>query len=572
MNEPQSRPALQRPLGQELLARGAISPDQLEIALREQLRERAPLGRLLTDLGFISEATLRDLLAEHQGIPGIDLDQALIAPEALARIPKAFAQQHHLLPLNLSTRPPRLSLAMANAWDVVAKDRVRALLGPEWELDIYLAGESEIAQAVEQHYGGALSIDAILKEIEEGPAPAADPGTAPRDYQQPVIRLVDALLADGVRQQASDIHFEPEAGFLRIRYRIDGLLRQIRALHLAYWPAMAVRLKVMSGLNIAESRAPQDGHFQRQLGGRRVDFRVSTHPTLHGENLVLRILDRHRGLLPLAALGLAEDHRTTLERLLHRPEGILLVTGPTGAGKTTTLYSLLAQLNQEGVNLMTLEDPVEYPTALMRQSCVNEGARLDFANGIRTLMRQDPDIILVGEIRDPDTAIMAFRAAMTGHQVFSTLHANSALGAIPRLKDLGIGPDILSGNLIGVVAQRLVRKICPHCRETYAPTPQESLQLGLPGEELVLYRGTGCDHCQHQGYRGRVAIMELWENTPEQDDLIAQGAPLPLLRAAARQQGLRSLQEDGWRRVLDGTTTLAELLRVVGLPPREPAL
>ena len=293
-----------------------------------------------------------------------------------------------------------------------------------------------------------------------------------------MVRLVDALLVDAVKRGASDIHFEPEYAFLRIRYRIDGVLETVRSLHKTYMPGITVRIKVISDMNIAETRAPQDGRLSLTLNGRPIDFRVSTHPTIHGENIVLRILDREKSIISLDKMNLPTATLTRLSLMLARPEGILVVTGPTGSGKTTTLYSLLSQVNDETVNIMTLEDPVEYPLTLMRQTSVNEAVKMDFANGIRSMMRQDPDIILVGEIRDHDTAEMAFRAAMTGHQVFTTLHTNSALGAFPRLLDIGILPDIMAGNIIGVIAQRLVRVLCVHCKEAYAPTLEERQVLG----------------------------------------------------------------------------------------------
>jgi type II secretory ATPase GspE/PulE/Tfp pilus assembly ATPase PilB-like protein len=325
-----------------------------------------------------------------------------------------------------------------------------------------------------------------------------------------MVRLVNALLVDAVKRGASDIHFEPEYAFLRIRYRIDGVLETVRSLHKTYMPGITVRVKVVSDMNIAETRAPQDGRLSLTLNGRPVDFRVSTQPTIYGENIVLRVLDREKSIISLDRMNLAKETLAKLGVMLSRPEGILIVTGPTGSGKTTTLYSLLAQVNDETVNIMTLEDPVEYPLTLMRQTSVNEVARMDFANGIRSIMRQDPDIILVGEVRDKETAEMAFRAAMTGHQVFTTLHTNSALGAFPRLLDIGIQPDIMAGNIIGVIAQRLVRVLCPHCKEAYAPTPEERALLGRMGEAATyIYRGVGCNHCDNKGYKGRSAIMEL---------------------------------------------------------------
>jgi general secretion pathway protein E/type IV pilus assembly protein PilB len=373
-----------------------------------------------------------------------------------------------------------------------------------------------------------------------------------------------------VERGASDIHFEPEQNFLRSRYRIDGVLRQIRSLHKTYWPAMAVRIKVMSKMNIAETRAPQDGRISLSLTGRQVDFRVASQITTHGENIVLRILDRQKGIVPLDQLGLQPDQLAMLKRMIARPEGIILVTGPTGSGKTTTLYSILNHINHDGVNIMTLEDPVEYPMTLIRQTSVNEAAKLDFGNGIRSLMRQDPDIILVGEIRDEDTAQMAFRAAMTGHQVYSTLHSNSAIGAVPRLVDIGLSSEIMAGNIIGVVAQRLVRRLCRHCRQPYEANPAECRLLGHKGEGKTptLFRAVGCDHCDYQGYRGRIAIMELLKVDGEIDELMAHRATARELLKAAVARGFKTLADDGVRRVLDGSTALDELMRVVDLTDR----
>jgi general secretion pathway protein E/type IV pilus assembly protein PilB len=333
---------------------------------------------------------------------------------------------------------------------------------------------------------------------------------------------------------------------------------------------MAVRLKVMAGLNIADTRSAQDGRISLHVSGRPVDFRVSTLPTLHGENIVLRILDRQKGLVPLGELGLPDTQLDLLKRMLARPEGLILVTGPTGSGKTTTLYSILGHINAEGINIMTLEDPVEYPMPMIRQTAVADAARLDFANGVRAMLRQDPDVILVGEIRDEDTARMAFQAAMTGHQVYSTLHTSSAIGAIPRLLDIGILPDILAGNVIGIVAQRLVRCLCPACREARPAHDYEMRLLGLtlPSERPLLHEARGCPQCDFQGYRGRMAIMELLRMDPELDELVARRATAREIREAASRKGFRPLADDGARRVLEGATTLDELCRVVNLTDR----
>ncbi|MEO8100940.1 MAG: GspE/PulE family protein [Betaproteobacteria bacterium] len=563
-------PISQLPLGQTLLARGVISPDQLNIALTEQRKSKTALGKILVRLGFVTEATIRDTLSESLGQVAIDLSNTIIDHNALALVPKDIARRYQVLPVDYDKQARKLLLAVADPSNVVALDQIRALIKDDVRIEQVLARESDISIGIEQHYGFELSIDGILNEIETGEIDYQSLATEFDEYSQPVVRLVDALLNDAVKRSASDIHFEPEQGFLRIRYRIDGVLRQIRSLHKNYWSAMVVRLKVISGMNIAETRAPQDGRISLSLSGRSVDFRVSAQPTTHGENIVLRILDRQKGIVPLEDLGLQEEELKMLRLMMARPEGIILVTGPTGSGKTTTLYSILNHVNTEGVNIMTLEDPVEYPMAMIRQTSVNEVAKLDFASGIRSMMRQDPDVILVGEIRDQETAEMAFRAAMTGHQVYSTLHTNSAIGAIPRLQDLGVLPDIMAGNIIGVVAQRLMRRVCMHCREPYRPDDETTLKiLGVdPNWRGEIFRAAGCDHCDNTGYRGRLAIMELFKMDGDIDELIARRATGREIREAARRTGFRTLAEDAVSRVLAGQTSLDEISRIVDLTDR----
>jgi type II secretory ATPase GspE/PulE/Tfp pilus assembly ATPase PilB-like protein len=551
-------------LGELLIAKGVIGADQLRIALQAQHQHPQSLGHVLVDLGFVSEATLREVLSEKLGQESVDLATVLVEPAALECVPKALARRYQLLPLALDNATRTLTLAIADPDNIIALDQVRALLGEGFGIVAQLASESDIVRAIDQHYGVALSIDGILHEIEPADSDEHLPATHVNEFSQPIVRLIDALLTEAVQRGASDIHFEPEQRFLRIRYRIDGVLHQVRSVHKSYWASMVVRLKVMSGMNIAETRAPQDGRISLRLSGRPIDFRVASHPTTHGENLVLRILDRQKGIVPLDALGLADDPLSLLKTLIAKPEGIILVTGPTGSGKTTTLYSVLTHINHESVNIMTLEDPVEYPLALVRQTSVNEAAKLDFANGIRSIMRQDPDIILVGEIRDHATAEMAFRAAMTGHQVYATLHSNSAIGAVPRLLDIGVLPDILAGNMIGIVAQRLVRKLCPHCKMAYTPDVEEREWLHLPADQ-VLYRAVGCEHCQQQGYRGRLALMEVLRMDHELDDLVARRARFQEIRLAALRKDFRPLAADGVRRIVQGITSLAEVARVVDL-------
>lgn len=560
---------LQQPIGQLLIAKGVISEDQLRIATQEQTKSPQPLGRLLVRLGFLSEATIRDVLSENLGQESVDLASVVVDSAAVGMIPKEIARRYLLVPLSVDLHNKHLTLAIADPDNIIALDQVRALLRDEYRLITLLASESDILRAIDQYYGFELSIDGILHEIEPGELEHQGLQQGVNEFSQPVVRLIDALLTEAVQQNASDIHFEPENSFLRIRYRVDGVLRQVRSLHKSFWPAMVVRMKVMSGMNIAETRAPQDGRISLRLSGRPIDFRVASHPTSYGENLVLRILDRQKGIVPITQIGLDDSALSTLLSIISKPEGIVLVTGPTGSGKTTTLYSVLNHVNTESVNIMTLEDPVEYPIPLIRQSSVNEAAKLDFASGIRSLMRQDPDIILVGEIRDHPTAEMAFRAAMTGHQVYSTLHTNSAVGAIPRLLDIGILPDILAGNIIGIVAQRLIRILCKHCKYPYQPDLLERKLLGLVhNEEVTLYRAAGCEHCHHQGYSGRQAIMEILKMDSDIDDLVARRASIRDIKHAALGSGFRPLARDGIRRILQGVTSVAEVSRVVDLSDR----
>ena len=557
-------------IGEVLVTKGVCTTDQINIALTEQKRTREHVGKILVRLGFATESIINDVIGGVIGQESVDLNHAVADSEAIDMIPNDMARRLKVLPITFDAVEKVLTIAMADIFDVVAIDQLNAHLAGTAEIQPVLSGEAEIEKAIDQFYGFELSVDGILREIETGEIDYQSLDAETNEYSQPVVRLVNALLSDAVKRGASDIHFEPEEGFLRFRYRIDGVLRQIRSLHKNYWSAIAVRVKVMSGMDIAETRAPQDGRISLSLSGRKVDFRVSTLPTVHGENIVLRVLDRQKGIVPLDSLGLKDEELTTVKLMLARPEGIILVTGPTGSGKTTTLYSILGYLNTESVNIMTLEDPVEYPTPMIRQTSANETSRLDFASGIRSLMRQDPDIILVGEIRDEDTATMALRAAMTGHQVFSTLHTNSALGAIPRLLDIGVKPDILAGNIIGIIAQRLVRKLCNACKEAYQMGELERglLNLKISDKQQVIYQAKGCTVCEGQGYKGRVSIIEVLKFDADMDELVARhGTPKELLRLAL-SKGFKPLADVGTARVLDGTTSLEEVARVVDLTGR----
>lgn len=556
-------------IGELMVQQGLISQDQLRIALIEQEKNDIPLGRQLVRLGFVTEAMVRDLVASTIGQESIDLSTVIADEDALRLVPEEFSRRYRILPVAFEEQAQKMVVAMADVFNVVALDQLRAMLGGDIQIKPVLAAEAQLEEYTDQFYGYELSVDGILHEIETGEIDYQSLAAGGNEYTQPVVRLVGALLINAVKLGASDIHFEPEYAFLRIRYRIDGVLHQVRSLHKSHWAGIAVRLKVISGMDIAETRAPQDGRININLCGRQIDFRVSTHPTIHGENIVLRVLDREKSIVPLDNMGLRDSTLAELKVMMTRPEGILVVTGPTGSGKTTTLYSLLSHKNTDEVNIMTLEDPVEYPVTMMRQTSISEVNKIDFANGIRSIMRQDPDIILVGEVRDADTATMAFRAAMTGHQVFTTLHTNSALGTFPRLLDIGVSPDIMAGNIIGVVAQRLVRVLCNRCKQQYAPEGEERKILKLEDDDnKIIYRKVGCQHCSHTGYRGRMAIIELLRIDSEMDALIARRSPLDEIRQLAFDKGFETLADDGVRRILEGRTSLEEVMRVIDLTSR----
>ncbi|MBF0162262.1 MAG: type II/IV secretion system protein [Magnetococcales bacterium] len=573
MSTTNADPPPRRRLGELLLDGGIISQDYLEIALLEQKKTKEQLGRIFVKLGLVPEAIMRDLLGAALNEESIDLDKVGINPEVVHLVPKKLVERYRFVPVDWDDASATLTVAMPDTLDVGIQDKIRARLKPGVQIKTLLAGESEIGRAIDKYYGFELSLDGIMRELETGAVDLESlTAVGSGEFSHPMVRLVDSLMADAVRRGASDIHIEPEAGFVRIRYRMDGVLSEVRSMHRDYLSGMVVRIKILSGMNIAETRSPQDGRFSLSISRRTIDFRVASQPTTHGENLVLRILDRNKGFVPLEQLGLADSTLKTLRKMLARPEGIVLVTGPTGSGKTTTLYSMLHFLNTEEVNIMTLEDPVEYPMPMVRQTAVNPTANLGFAEGIRSMLRQDPDIILVGEIRDQDTAQMALRAAMTGHKVFSTLHTNSALGSFPRLLDIGVNAEILSGNISGILAQRLVRKLCVHCKRRDKPTLSERHMLEPESQgEIVLYRPVGCDICFGLGFKGRTTVMEVVRMDDEFDDLIARHGTKGDFFRLAVQKGFKTLAQDGMRLVLQGSVSMDEILRVLDLSPHNVA-
>ncbi len=550
-----------KPLGQRLIEAGLINDQQLQTALREQQRTREYLGRILIRLGYVSDEAVAAALAAQARVKFVDLGQYSAQPEAIQLVPESFARQHHLVPVSYAGKV--LVVAMANPLDIITIDELRRLSkGP---VEVVGAAGNEILDALDRAYGvgagagwGEL-VDQSLHQVA-----GRRGGAAETDAQDgAVMRLVDSLVGRGVQEGATDIHIEPEERLVRSRYRVDGILRQGPDVPKELQGSVVARIKVMANLDIAENRLPQDGRISFQFGGRDIDLRVSTFPTVQGENLVLRILDKAKLVLGLEQLGFSPDQLTFFKRVLQSPNGIILVTGPTGSGKTTTLYSALSYLNAEERNILTIEDPVEYEMPGIRQSQVNVKAGLTFGVGVRHMLRQDPDVIMVGEMRDEETTDIAIRAALTGHLVFSTLHTNDAAGAVPRLIDMGAPPFLLSSALLLVVAQRLVRTICNSCKEGVDPDPVLLKRLGLQGKEdqLKFFGGKGCDKCGFMGYRGRIGIFELFQITPELTPLILEKADSRSIQRVARSQGMRTLLEDGIRKALRGTTTLEEVAR-----------
>lgn len=554
-------------IGERLIQLGLISKDQLEIALQEQRQNKKLLGTILVEMSFLTESALGEVLAESAGAEKFDESATMLDTNLLGMVPKEVCQRNKILPV-ATNKDGSISVIMADVFNVLGIDQIRRHLPKGANIKPLFCPESRIIELVNQYYEYEMSIDGILREIETGIREKGQLDGREEGYTNPTVRLVNALLVDAIKQEASDIHFEPEGSFLRLRYRIDGKLQQIRSFHRDYWAAMNVRMKIMSGMNIAESRNPQDGRIAFKALGRDIDFRVATQPTVHGENFVLRILDKSKALMPMEKLGFSEHNDRVLKRCLKRPEGIVIVTGPTGSGKTTTLYSMLSYINSIDVNIMTLEDPVEYQLPLIRQTSVREGS-VDFHSGIKSLMRQDPDIIFVGEVRDEDTALMAVRAALTGHQVYTTLHTNDALGAIPRLSDIGVPAHLLAGSLICCIAQRLARKLCKDCKQPKQANEEECRILGAdPSEPPTIYEAKGCKSCGMKGYKGRMAIVEILRIDRGMDELIATHATRNHMVEYALENGFVPMVQDGIAKVLKGDIDIAELIDTVDLTDR----
>jgi type IV pilus assembly protein PilB len=546
-------------LGERLIEAGLVTKDQLELGLREQKRTGERIGEILINLGFVTQELISSVLASEAGVTFVQLDNSLIDPAAVKCVSEAMARRYKIIPIHLD--PPRLTVAMANVFDVLAIDEVQRATGHS--VEVVSATESSILQAIDHYYTGGGTLEEIIqksvRQVEAGRVTEADLASG-----APIVRLVDQLFLTAVQEGATDIHVEPEEKILRIRFRIDGQLRQGPSLPKSLQPAVTARIKILAGLNIAESRQPQDGKIRFLQGKKKVDLRVSTLPTMAGENLVLRLLDRSRLVMGLDALGFDENLLARFRRAVESRNGIILVCGPTGSGKTTTLYSALSYINTLDRSIITLEDPVEYELPIIRQCQINVKAGVTFASGLRAVLRHDPDVILVGEMRDAETVELAIRSALTGHLVFSTLHTNDAVGAIPRLINMGQEPFLVASSVRAIIGQGLLRTNCPQCRVSYIP-PEEILErAGIPPgtPDGKFKRGEGCGHCGKTGYRGRVGVFEIMEVTPEITRLVMRRANTQELLDTARAEGMTTMREDAVGKALAGITTLEEAVRV----------
>jgi len=553
-----------RTLEQLLIEQGRITQDDLRKVKRLQQERGERLERLLLDLGFISEEDLLPLLSAYLGVETIHRRDFPTAPLPLGSLNLKFLKHAKVLPLAQTNGT--LTVAMSDPADYYTIQGLELATG--LQVEPRLARERDVLEALETIYGGGnaaggASAETADTELEVFSDDEEDVNHL-RDLasEAPVIRFVNLLISRAVEQRASDIHIEPFENELKVRYRIDGVLHDVEAPARRLQAAIVSRVKIMSKLNIAERRLPQDGRIKLRLMGREIDLRVSTLPTLYGESVVLRILDRSSIVVTLGSLGFPEDTLAQFDRLITKPYGMILVTGPTGSGKTTTLYGALDKINSPDKKLITIEDPVEYQLFGVNQIHVKPQIGLTFANGLRSIVRQDPDVIMVGEIRDAETAEIAIQAALTGHLVFSTLHTNDAAGAVSRLLEMGVEDYLLASSLLGVLAQRLVRKVCEKCRRSAEITPTVQRELGGDGAAAEIYEGTGCEACAQTGYRGRSGIFELLLVNEVIRPLILKRSSADMLKDAAVQQGMRTLREDGWHKVRTGVTTVAEVVRV----------
>lgn len=543
-------------LGDLLVEANVLTEDQLQHALAiKQSDER--LGDVLIKEQLVTEQTLIEVLEFQLGIPHVNLGQFPIDSEIIQLVPKEIAKRYLLVPLRKEKN--KLFVAMADPMDYFAIEELRMLTG--FRIEPCIATKQDLNKTISKYYELQATMDAALSDLV---------GTTEEDNSDivaedsPIVVLVNQIINDAVVQGASDIHFDPQDNEFRIRFRVDGMLKTERSLPKSMQNMVIARLKIMGNLNITESRLPQDGRIQIQAQMRAIDIRLSTLPTIYGEKVVMRVLDTKNAQISISGLKFSEQNQQKFERMIRKPNGIVLITGPTGSGKSSTLSATLNDLNDEALNIITVEDPVEYQLEGINQIQVREEVGLTFAAGLRSILRQDPDVIMIGEIRDTETAQMATRASLTGHLVFSTLHTNSAIESIDRLKDMGIEPYLITSSLEGIVAQRLVRRVCRDCGRTRDVTATEQAVLLKYGfHSTQVHAGAGCPACNHTGYRGRIALHEVFELDEEAKQLILAGAASNEILQNAMKKGYEPLVHDGLQKALNGLTTIEEVIRVV---------
>ena len=545
-------------MGELVVEAGLITEEQLQQALQEQKQLNMRLGDVLISRGYITDQQRIEILEYQLGIPHVQLFRQKIDPKVISLIPQKLAEKHKVLPIRVEGN--KLYVAMDDPLDYFAIDELRMVTG--MRIEPVIALKDELQRAISRYYGMQENVEQVMQTIQltEADGPAAPE----EDENSPVARTVQQIILQAVRSGASDIHIDPQEDSLRIRYRVDGVMRTEQSLPPSMQGVIVARIKVLANMNVAERRLPQDGRVEIDVDFRKVDLRISTLPTIHGEKVVMRILDMSNVLTEIERLGFSESNLELFRKGIESPHGIVFITGPTGSGKTTTLYAALSRLNSDEVNIITIEDPVEYQMPGINQMQVNHQAGLTFARGLRSILRQDPNIVMVGEIRDTETAEIAVRAAMTGHLVLSTLHANSAVNAITRLIDMGIEPFLVASSLRCVVAQRLVRKICPHCAVEYEPSPKEREAFGSLGIQVdKLRKGEGCGFCARTGYQGRLAIQEVLLCDDNLRAMILDRRSDSEYRSyAIKHTGLVPMLADGLAKAAQGLTTLSEVFRV----------
>ncbi|MBX3386129.1 MAG: Flp pilus assembly complex ATPase component TadA [Phycisphaeraceae bacterium] len=561
-----------RKLGRVLTKLGRVTRERVHEALAIQKTRKVPIGQLLVELGYCTHRDIQEALAGQAGMAYVDLTKMTVPDEVRDSIAAETVQAYQVVPIEYNPRSKRLKIAMKSADNFRAVDDLRLLMG--FNVDAVVADPADVDALIKKHYAKQEAVADVVSALasdEKFKALGARSGASidldelkEASEDNKVVKLLNLVLLQAIKDRASDIHFEPFEREFKMRYRIDGVLYEMVPPPKHLGPAITSRIKVMANLDIAERRLPQDGRIELTVGGTPIDLRVSVLPTMHGESVVMRVLDRSNVQLALDRVGLRPDDYELFSRLINKPNGIVIVTGPTGSGKTTTLYAALQSLNDIETKILTAEDPVEYDIDGLCQCQVNADVELTFARCLRSFLRQDPDIILVGEIRDLETGIIAIQAALTGHLVLSTLHTNDAPSSILRLLDLGVEPFLLTATIEGIVAQRLVRTICPKCKEQYEPREEELMELGLLPEDIggrKLFRGKGCDNCLGSGYRGRMAIFEIMAMSDELRDMVMKRASTNVIRDHARRYGMRTLRESGLLAIYEGQTTIDEVVR-----------